>query len=111
MRLSCLLSAFQADNGQSDDLRDLREKYGFSPELSDDSLQEKLKETREYLKREIRKVSNISLASWSTGEPAHWSTGEPAHWSTGEPAHWSTRQSAHWSTGEPAHWSFCQSAH
>lgn len=47
-----------ADNGQTDDMRDLREKYGFSADLSDEHLQEKLKEMKEHLRREIRKVYN-----------------------------------------------------
>ena len=46
-----------ADNGQTDDTKDLREKYGFSADLSEEQLQQKLKEMREHLKREIRKVS------------------------------------------------------
>lgn len=41
---------------QQSELDDLREKYGFSADMSAESFQLKLEETREYLKREIRKV-------------------------------------------------------
>ncbi|XP_067941075.1 serine/threonine-protein kinase N2-like [Watersipora subatra] len=48
-----------ADNVQTEDMRDLRDKYGFSADLSDDQLQEKLQQMREHLKREIRKELKI----------------------------------------------------
>jgi len=51
-------------------MKDLREKYGFAADMDEENLQEKLKETREHLKREIRKVRECSTGErdCSTGE-------------------------------------------
>ena len=45
------------DSEDSEGLQDLREKYGFSADLTERHLQEKLEEMREHLRREIRKVT------------------------------------------------------
>ena len=47
----------QSESLQDEDMRDLREKYGYTADMSDDMFIDKLKEYKEHLKRDIRKVS------------------------------------------------------
>ena len=48
----------QSESLQDEDMRDLREKYGYTADMSDDMFIDKLKEYKEHLKRDIRKVSH-----------------------------------------------------